>query len=74
MMTILKRTALIGLGIAEHLKETLDALAEKGESNESEEAKKIRAFFASKEKTEMECRQKMADVCDRVAQSIRTPS
>ncbi len=74
MMTTLKRAALIGLGIAEHLKETLDDLAKKGESNASEEAKKIRAFFELKEKTEMECRQKMADVCDRVAQSIRTPS
>ncbi len=74
MLTTLKRAALIGLGVSESAKETLEGLAKKGEQNSSEGAKQIRGFFESGEKVEAECRQKMEDICKRVAQTIRIPS
>jgi len=74
ILTTLRRAALIGLGVSEWAKETLDVLAQKGESNPSSEAKKIRAFFESGEQMEKECCQKMEDVGNRVAQTIRMPS
>ncbi|MBI3358227.1 MAG: hypothetical protein HY201_05340 [Nitrospirae bacterium] len=74
MFTTLKRAALIGLGVSERAKEALDTLAQKGEANSSEGARKIRAFLESGEKVEAECSQKVEDICNRVAQTIRIPS
>jgi polyhydroxyalkanoate synthesis regulator phasin len=74
MFTTLKQAALIGLGVSERAKEVLDELAKKGEGNSSEGAKKIRAFFESGERVETECRQKMEDIGNRVAQTIKIPS
>lgn len=74
MITLLQKAALIGLGVAQQTKETLDDLLKRGEENQSEEAKKVRAFFASSAQVEAECRQKTADLCTRITQSIRIPS
>ena len=73
MFTTLKRAAFIGLGVLEQSKQTLDALEKKGETNSSEGAQKIRAFFESGEKVESECYQKMEDIGNRFAQTIRMP-
>lgn len=73
MFTMLKKAALVGLGLTEQAKETVSALAKKGEENQSEEAVRLKALFESAEKGERECSQKLDDLCQRIAGGVKLP-
>ncbi len=74
MFTLLKKAALVGLGVTERAKEVLDDLSKKGEENQSDGANKLKSFLESGERIEAECNQKIEDVCKRVTRSVRIPN
>jgi polyhydroxyalkanoate synthesis regulator phasin len=74
MFTTLRKAALIGLALTERAKEVADELAKKGEASQSEEARRVRAFFESAEKGGHEFNQKMSDLGKRIAGNVRFPS
>lgn len=74
MFTALRKAALIGLGLTERAKEVVEELAKKGEESQSEEARRVRAFFESAQKGEHEFSQKMSDLGKRITGNIRFPS
>lgn len=74
MFSILRKAALVGLGLTEHAKEVVEELARKGEASQSEEAQRLKSFFASAEKGEQELNQKLSDLGQRIAGGIRFPS
>lgn len=74
MLTLLRKAALIGLGLTEQAKEMVELLAKKGEENQSEEAQRIRAFFDSAEKGGREINQKAEDLYQRLAGKIKVPT
>ncbi len=73
MFTTLKKAALVGLGLTQQAKETVSALARKGEENQSEEAVRVKAFFESAEKGEHACSQKLDDLCQRITRGVKLP-
>lgn len=74
MLTVFRKAALIGLALTERAKEVADDLAKKGEESQSEEARRIKAFFESAQKGEQELNQKMSDLGKKISESIRFPS
>jgi polyhydroxyalkanoate synthesis regulator phasin len=74
MFTLLKKAVYIGLGVSQEAKETLDKLSEKGKQNKSESVERVISFLESGEKMETESRQKIEDICKRVAESVKIPS
>lgn len=74
MFSTLRKAALIGLALTERAKEVADDLAKKGEESQSEEARRIKAFFESAQKGEQELNQKMTDLGKKISENIRFPS
>ncbi len=74
MFTLLKKAALIGIGFSERAKELVEELAKKGEENQSEEARRIKAFFESAEKGEHELNQKVEDLCKKISSRVKLPT
>jgi polyhydroxyalkanoate synthesis regulator phasin len=74
MFTLLRKAALVGLGFSERAKELVEELAKRGEENQSEEARRIKAFFESAEKGGHELNQKVEDLCKKVSDRVKFPT
>lgn len=74
MLTLLKKAAMVGLGFSERAREIVEELAKRGEENQSDEARRIKAFFDSAEKGGRELNQKLEDLCQKISGKIPFPT
>ncbi len=66
MFKLLKKAAMVGLGLHSRVNEVVDEWVDRGEKNQSKEAKKVKNFLSRVEKDGEALDQKLSEVCSKV--------